>query len=212
MVPRRWQRHAVGAPAFGRIVIVASAMVCNNVGMLNALIPSKAAAVKLCLVGVMTILAACSTSHSPGVESSSGSAPEAKTVFGDELSLTGYDVRTNGGHTEVELRWSAVRKPTADYQVFVHVLDGSGGLAFQADHDLKDEAGAHTAAWKLGESVKDRFSVAPPPGHAAGTYTLRLGLYIPSPIKVLPLANSAFNQPTDAWRIQSIIIDHVECK
>jgi hypothetical protein len=133
-------------------------------------------------------------------------------VFGNELSLTGYDVRTKGGHTEIELQWTAVQKPTADYFVFVHALDQSGGIAFQGDHMLKNEAGAPTAAWKLGDSVKDQFFMAPPPGRPAGTYVLRLGVDIPSPMKVLPVTQSVFSQPTDAWHNQSIIIDHVECK
>ncbi len=96
--------------------------------------------------------------------------------------------------------------------VFVHALDGSGAIAFQGDHYLKDEAGARTAAWKLGESAKDRFFMVPPPGHAAGTYSLRLGIDMPSPMKVLPLAHSAFNQPTDVWHNESVVIDRVECQ
>ena len=183
---------------------------CNNVGMLTAFIRSRAA-VAPCLIAAMTVLAACSTSHAPGVVSST-SASGATTVFGNELSLTGYDIRSKDGHTEVELRWSAVQKPTADYSVLVHALDESGAIAFQGDHKLKDDAGAFTADWKLGESVKDHFLMVPPPGHTAGTYSVRLGIYTPSPMKVLPLANSAFSQPGDAWRYQAVIIDRVECK
>jgi hypothetical protein len=168
-------------------------------------------AVRPPLIVAMALLAACSSQRGPGAESPSGSASTATTVFGNELSLTGYDIRTNGGHTELELRWSAVQQPTADYMVFVHALDGSGAIVFQGDHYLTDEAGSRTAAWKLGESVKDRFLMAPPPDRA-GTYPLRLGVDVPSPLKVLLLSNSAFSQPAGPWRAQSIIIDHVDCK
>jgi hypothetical protein len=177
-------------------------------------VPIRNRAVAPCLVVAMTVFAGCSTSHAPSVESSSASPAGATAVFGNELSLTGYDIRPKDGHTEMELRWNAVQKPTANYRVFVHALDNSGGLAFQADHDLKDEAGAPTTAWKLGEPVKDQFLVIPWPGHAAEKYTLRLGLFIPLPLpmRILPVANSAFNQPTDVWRNQSIVINNVECK
>ena len=190
---------------------------CNNVCMSTALI-SRRAALAACLVVALTVLAACSTGHapsvgSPSVDSSSSSPAGATALFGNELSLTGYDIRPKGGLTEVELRWSAFQKPTADYRVFVHALDNSGAIAFQADHDLKDETGAPTTAWTPGESVKDHFLVIPASGgHAAGIYTLRLGLFTPNPIKVFPATNSGFKQPTDVWRNQSIIISNVECK
>lgn len=188
---------------------------CNNVCMLTALISRRALAP--CLVVALTVLSACSTSHAPGVEpssadTSSSSPAGATAVFANELSLAGYEIRPNGGHTEVELRWSAVQKPTADYKVFVHALDNSGAIAFQADHDLKDAAGAPTTSWKVGDPVKDHFLVIPWTGRAAGTYTLRLGVFTPNPIKVFPVTNSAFTQPAGTWHNQSIIISNVACK
>jgi hypothetical protein len=182
----------------------------QQLGMLTVLIRSGAA-VTPCLVVTMTLLAGCSTSHSPAVESSTAHS-RATNVFGNELSLTGYDIRSKDSHTEMELRWSAVRNPTADYVIFVHGVDGSGAIAFQADHELKDDAGVRTAAWKVGESVKDHFLLTPPPGHAAGKYAIRLGAYIPSPMKLLSVINPTINQPTDAWHDHSVIIDQVECK
>jgi hypothetical protein len=166
----------------------------------------------------MIALAACSPSRPPSVEptgvGSSGadlsySSQGATALFGNELSLAGYEIRSKDGHTEVELRWSAVKKPAVDYRVFVHALDGSGGIAFQADHDLKDEAGEPTTAWRLGEPVSDRFFVTPWPGHAAGTYTLRLGVFIPKNMQSLAVTNSTFGPPADG---RSIIIAHVECR
>src|SRR5258708_7414720 len=88
---------------------------------------------RLCvLVSTLLVLAACSSSRAPAVERPTGGS--ATTVFGDELSLTGYSVGDKNGHTEVELRWNVLHKPAADYSVFVHALDGAGAVAFQGDH------------------------------------------------------------------------------
>jgi hypothetical protein len=159
---------------------------------------------------MLLLISGCSSTRSPANEPAGGGA--AETVFADEISLTGYSIRNKDGHTEVELRWKALRQPAADYYAFVHVLDGAGGMAFQADHPLKNSTGAATSAWKVGEAVEDRFSVAPPPNHSPGTYTLRIGVYVANPMKVLQLTKAGLPQPTDGWKNQSIILANVECK
>ena len=88
--------------------------------------------------------------------------------FGDELSLTGYSIGTKNGHTEVEMRWNVLRKPSADYYVFVHALDGTGAMAFEGDHSLKNATGAQTGAWTAGDTVADRFLIAPPASRPPG--------------------------------------------
>jgi hypothetical protein len=164
----------------------------------------------LLMAPAFLVLGACSSSRAPANEASGGGP--ATTVFGDELSLTGYSIGNKDGHTEIALRWKAVRKPSNDYLVFVHVLDGAGALAFQADHPLKNATGAPTSTWTVGESVEDRFLVTPPANRPAGTYALRIGVYVPSPMKVLQLAQAALPQPTDGWKNQAILIANVECK
>ena len=159
------------------------------------------------------LLAGCSgsSSRAPGTDPS---APDtrAATVFGDEISFTGYSIQSRDGHTELELRWLAARKPSADYFVFVHALDSSGAVVFQGDHPLKNAANAGSSSWIVGVTVSDRFMMAPPPGKPAGTYSLRIGVYTVSPMKVLQITRGTFPQPTDDWRNQAVLLANVECK
>src|ERR1035438_920472 len=78
----------------------------------------------------LVFLGACSNTRSPGSDASRNSSA---ATFADELSLSGYSIRDNGGHTEVEFRWKALHRPSADYYAFVHMLDAHGGIAFQGD-------------------------------------------------------------------------------
>jgi len=157
----------------------------------------------------LLMLSACSTNRAPATEARSA-GPKA-TIFGDELTLTGYSIGNKGGHTEVELRWKSVRKPGADYFVFVHALDRSGEIAFQADHALKNATGAPTSAWTADEQVTDRFFVIPT-GKPPGAYNVRIGVYIPSPMKVLQLTQVGLPQPTDDWKRQAVLIENVTCQ
>jgi hypothetical protein len=161
------------------------------------------------MASTFLVLCACSGSRAPDGEPSGRSTT---TAFGDELSLTGYSIGNKDGRTEVELQWKALHKPSADYLVFVHALNGDGALVFQGDHKLKNATGAPTGAWTAGESVEDRFLMAPPANRPAGTYTLRIGVYILSPIKILQLTQATLPRPTDGWKNQAVMIANVECK
>jgi hypothetical protein len=150
---------------------------------------------------------------------SPGSAPpdqndgKAGAVFGDEISLAGYTIRDRGGHTEVELRWSALRNPSADYSVFVHMLDADGRISFQADHNLKNGAGGTASTWVVGAPVVDRFFVTPPPSRSPGVYSLRIGVYIPSPMRILSMAGTAIpGTSAGDWKDRSITIKDVACR
>src|ERR1700691_6290482 len=81
-------------------------------------------------------MAGC-TSSSTGPASKSDDT-RAATVFADEISFTGYGIQYRDNHTELELRWTALRAPAAAYFVFVHALDSSGTIVFQGDHQLKN--------------------------------------------------------------------------
>ncbi len=164
--------------------------------------------VRLCFVSLAFLtLGACSSGKAPTSEPARG---PAATVFGDELSLTGYNIGNKNGHTEVELRWKVLRKPSADYAVFVHALDGAGGCALQGDHWLKNDAGAKTNAWTAGDSVTDRFLMIPPANRSPGTFTLRIGVWDLK--KCLTLVRTNLPQPTDGWRGRAVLIENVECK
>jgi len=153
-------------------------------------------------------LGACSSNRAPANESRSTSA----TVFGDQLSLTGYSIGNNKGHTEIELRWNVLHKPTADYYVFVHALDGGGAIAFQGDHPLKNTAGAQTSTWAAGDSVEDRFIMTPPANRTSGSYTLRIGVWDPKTAKFLKVLKTNLPQAVDGWKDRVVLIEKIDCK
>jgi hypothetical protein len=160
------------------------------------------------LASALSAVIACSG----GRRGVSDASVNAVTVFGDEISLEGYGIHPKDGHTAVELRWTAVRKPAADYSVFVHAVDSSGEIAFQFDHPLKNAASQLTSNWAPGEAVTTGFSAAPPPAHTPGAHTLRIGVYVPRPIKLLQITRSGFPQPKDGWNDHAIVIENVDCK
>jgi hypothetical protein len=141
------------------------------------------------------------------------SAPGSGASFGDEVALSQYSIRNNSGHTEVELHWKALRRPSANYVVFVHALDSKGGIAFQFDHELKNASDLATSSWREGDAVTDWFSPDPPRNCAPGVYPLRLGLYVAKPFRIVPLTQSTLPRPVDDdWKTRAVLITNLECK
>ena len=55
------------------------------------------------------------------------------TRFGEDIRLLGHVVSAQGDALLVTLYWQALRSPSADYQVFLHLVDGAGQRVGQAD-------------------------------------------------------------------------------
>ena len=55
------------------------------------------------------------------------------TRFGEDIRLLGHVVAVQGDALLVTLYWQASRSPSADYQVFLHLVDGAGQQVGQAD-------------------------------------------------------------------------------
>jgi hypothetical protein len=73
------------------------------------------------------------------------------------------------------LIWRADARPSGDYTVFVHLLDGAGKLVAQDDRPPRD--GAYpTSLWEVGERVADEHALAAPPGR----YRVVVGMYDPT--------------------------------
>lgn len=104
----------------------------------------------------------------------------ATAVFADGIRLDGaassqLSVRPDEAVC-IELTWLAVAMPSADYTVFVHLLDGNGQLVAQSD--LTPGNGyAPTSRWTPGEAVVDRHGLILPAGVAPGRYDVMVGLY-----------------------------------
>jgi hypothetical protein len=93
----------------------------------------------------------------------------------------GAEIRLLGANREgdsLSLVWQAQMAPTADYSVFVHVLDADGRCClWQADG--WPVGGAYpTSRWLPQEVVLDDYAVSLPPETPPGDYPLEVGLYL----------------------------------
>jgi hypothetical protein len=117
--------------------------------------------------------------------------------FGDQITLLGFnltdvdgnpleDVIRNTQHVILTLFWQADTIPSADYTVFVHLLDSEGNLA--AQFDSPPVAGAYpTSLWDPHEIIADERLLN---NLAPGRYILLVGLYRADTGERLPIEGS----------------------
>ena len=109
-----------------------------------------------------------------------GSTQSSSAVFNDEIKLDGFQLSQTvlkpGDGLCVELKWQALKQPSADSTVFVHVINAAGQLV--AQNDMQPQSGfAPTSQWKPGAAITDRHGLILPATLAPGDYTVRVGLY-----------------------------------
>lgn len=112
--------------------------------------------------------------------------PPAPTVplaiaFNDGITLDGHtmaDTLTVGNTHPITLTWSASATPSADYTVFVHLIDDTGTLVANADAPPVGNA-FPTSLWRAGDSIADVHMLFVPPDLPSGDYRLQVGLYDP---------------------------------
>jgi 4-amino-4-deoxy-L-arabinose transferase-like glycosyltransferase len=91
-----------------------------------------------------------------------------QAVFGGEIGLAAVQRDA----AEVRLTWTALKQPSADYTVFVHVLNDAGELV--AQHDGPPQNGAFpTTLWRAGDVIADMHRLT---GQVT-TGRLEIGLY-----------------------------------
>lgn len=112
--------------------------------------------------------------------------------FGEEIALLGYglDRQTTepGGRVSLVLYWQALRTPSADHTVFVHLRDQMGKIVAQADGDPQ-EGNYPTSWWDTGETVVDERPLVAP--LEPGEYSLVVGLYDRTTGTRLPVSGGA---------------------
>ncbi len=104
---------------------------------------------------------------------------QTQAIFGGEIALRSYEqTAVTPGETQLVLQWQAMQSPTADYTVFIHVLNPDGSCCVW-QYDNMPVAGSYpTSRWLQGEFVNDSITIDLPPDLASGTYPLEIGLYI----------------------------------
>jgi hypothetical protein len=100
--------------------------------------------------------------------------------LGGQVQLAGYDVDPKparpGEPVTVTLYWRAVRRPQADYTVFVHVLGANDQLVAQSDS--QPQSGSYpTTFWDESEVVEDSHTILIPAEAPPGQYAIEIGLY-----------------------------------
>ena len=102
----------------------------------------------------------------------------ADALFGEEITLLGYDLEQGEGQLRLVLHWQAQVRPSADRTVFVHLF-APETEDIPAQHDGQPRGGAYpTSQWAAGEVVSDEMALSLE-GVPAGVYRLAIGLYGP---------------------------------
>lgn len=83
-----------------------------------------------------------------------------------------------GDVVTLHLRWHGRERLLHDWTVFVHVLDGNGDIVAESNRQPCGSTAPFTQ-WTPGDWYRDSHTLTLPPDLAAGTYTVRVGLYLP---------------------------------
>ncbi|MCX8066778.1 MAG: hypothetical protein N3B68_02945 [Anaerolineae bacterium] len=116
-----------------------------------------------------------------------------KVDFGDAVRLLGYEVgeARSGEPLLLVLYWQARREMEEDYTVFVHLIDLQSGIILAQVDEMPQRGAYPTSLWMTGEVVRDEHTLAVP-SLPAGTYALRVGLYLTETGQRLPAGEKDF--------------------
>lgn len=96
--------------------------------------------------------------------------------LGEAIGLMGYDSAVSD-MLSLTLYWQTVQPVAESYDVFIHVQDAAGQIVAQADG--APVAGlAPTSRWQAGDIVQDVYAILLPPDLPAGSYTVKVGMYL----------------------------------
>jgi hypothetical protein len=118
-------------------------------------------------------------------------------VVSDAVVLVDGDAFVGDGQAVIDTHWRALAPIAHDYTLFVHLLGPDGALLAQADGQPLGGRYPMTL-WARGEEVRDRRTLAMPPGLPAGSYTLAVGLYRLDTLERLPAVDAAGRPLPDA--------------
>lgn len=120
------------------------------------------------------------------------------TRFGDALRLDSYGLALPGAPGDplvVGLAWTLVQPTPLDLHVFVHLIDGSGGLVAQQDARLGGDTHP-TSRWQPGERFVDTYRLALPAHWETRGLRLAVGLYTLADLARLPAQGGAAEEVT----------------
>jgi|GEM_PF-6637036 len=95
----------------------------------------------------------------PPVQRITADLTPARAVFGGQIRLVGWRVRSSPGHLTVDVLWGALRPPASDYTVFVHLLAPNGDIVAQQDaQPLNGQF--PTSTWETGNQILDSIDLS----------------------------------------------------
>jgi 4-amino-4-deoxy-L-arabinose transferase-like glycosyltransferase len=104
--------------------------------------------------------------------------------LGEQVILWGYEVGQEGESLRLVLYWGSQGRPSQDYTVFVHIVEGE---QIVAQRDQQPLAGFYpTSMWCDGEVIRDVYSLPLAPAGAE----IRVGLYDPHTMQRLSPADA----------------------
>lgn len=117
---------------------------------------------------------------------SSLNAPNPMSAnFSDQTELVGYDISRltmqPAEQVTLTLYWRAKQKITADYHVFVHIVDPATTTIFGQDDSMPAAWTRPTSTWQPGEIIKDAHTFTIRPDAPPGTWQIEVGMYQPTP-------------------------------
>lgn len=118
--------------------------------------------------------------------------------FAQLLHLHGYDApaaTAPGEAVALTLYWEVTELPPALLTVFVHVIDDAGNIMLQSD---QWPAGLPADLWAPGQILIDTHTLQLPDSLPAGSYSLRVGVYLPSGDRLPLFAADGAPLPRDA--------------
>jgi len=116
-----------------------------------------------------------------------GPIEQCNVTFADRIGLTGCSIVDSAQGLDLRLRWKSLRPVERDYWCFIHVLDRSGRVVGQMDHQIL-RGHPPTREWKPGDVSLEKLFFA----SKERPLRFRLGLFEPSSGDRLPISSSAF--------------------
>jgi hypothetical protein len=117
-----------------------------------------------------------------------------EVALDDGVALLGYDLPSRsvapGETITLTLHWEAQAAPSADYQVFVHLLGAGPEPVAQGDGPPL-EGDYPTSVWAAGEVIVDPHAIVLPADVPPGRYRLLVGMYDLDTLARLPRPDGA---------------------
>jgi uncharacterized membrane protein len=125
--------------------------------------------------------------------------PVEEGNFDNEIRLSGFRLDSKrvlkGGTVVVDLSWTAQKKPSRSYTVFVHLVSAEGARVAQSD-SMPANSSYPTTEWSVGDAVYDRHELTVAETALPGAYTFQAGLYDAATGERLPVFD-AMGNPRD---------------